>query len=235
MNKNSSNAMSPSVVIKPGVYGSAEIQYNVERDCYLLTCNGLQWMATDKDLKHSIDTLHSQYDLAYGDVLLTGLGFGILAIALAEKEEVNSVTVLEISNDVIDAFTSTNKLNDKIKIIQADASTYVSSKKYDCLLPDHYELQTIKWKIADMNRLAEAVPHDVFWPWSVEEIFLHRKYPQEKIEYPVEKFFTDNSSSIFLNWKAFIAENFNGHPTLLNISEDKLMEYLGKYAKYHYR
>lgn len=235
MTKNSSKLMSPSVVIKPGVYGSAEIQYAPDRDRYLLTCNGLQWMVTDGELKHSIDTLHSQYDLAYGDVLLTGLGFGILAIALAEKEEVNSVTVLEISNDVIAAFTSSNELSSKIKITQADASTYVSSKKYDCLLPDHYELQTVDWKIADMNRLAEAVPHDVFWPWSVEEIFLSRKYPQEKIEYPVEKFFTDNSSKVFLDWKAFIEENFNSHPTLFNISEDKLIEYLEKYAKYHYR
>jgi hypothetical protein len=69
----------------------------------------------------------------------------------------------------------------------------------------------------------------------VEEIFLRRKYPQEKIQYPVKKFFADNASSVLLDWKAFIAENFNSHPTLFNISESKLIEYLEKHAKYCYR
>lgn len=32
---------------------------------------------------------------AHGDVLLAGLGIGMLALACAQKENVNSVTVLE--------------------------------------------------------------------------------------------------------------------------------------------
>lgn len=218
----------------PGKYGNAEIEYAAELDRFSLTSNGVLWMETESNCHHTRNTMFSQYDVAYGDVLVTGLGFGILTTALAEKDEVSSVTVLELSEDVIGAFIQNNQVSDKVKIIQADATTFTSDIKYDCLLPDHYELQTFKWRIKDMNRLAEAVPHDVFWPWSVEEIFLKKKYPRYAVKCSSDEVLQKYAKSIPTEWKQFIKNEFNSHPTLLNIEEEKLFDYLKKHAIYYY-
>ena len=126
----------PNIV--PGVYGDVEITKNDAEGTYTLYHNQVRWMVTDLNFKEPADLFYSQYDLAYGNVLLTGLGFGIMATALAQKEEVSSVTVLEISADVIDAFVKNNPNNPKINIILANASEYETDVTYDCLLPDHY-------------------------------------------------------------------------------------------------
>jgi hypothetical protein len=169
------NAEMPKIV--PGFLGNIEIRYVEDSNHYFLYVDGAQWMVTSSDFSHSKDTLHSQFDLAYGDVLITGLGFGILAKALAQKEEVKSVTVIEVSSDVIGQYISTNGLDEKLLIINEDASSYSSNKKYDCLLPDHYETQDIDWRLSDMDALAKRINHDVFWPWSIEEIFIRKCYP----------------------------------------------------------
>lgn len=221
-------------VIVPGIYGNAEIEYLPELRRYTLTCNGVSWMETDQDFMHTRETMYAQYDLAYGDVLVTGLGFGILATAIASKEEVTSVTVLELSEDVIRAFVENNQVSDKLKIIQADATKYISDTQYDCLLPDHYELQNYKWRVKDMNRLAEAIPHKDFWPWSIEEIFLKNSYPRYEVECSSEELFEKYGEEIPAKWREFIQTTFNGHQTLMSIDDVKLIGYLKRAAKYYY-
>ena len=226
------DAKTPNIV--PGVYGNAEIEYIPELDRYTLTCNGVSWMETDKNCMHTRNTMFAQYDLAYGDVLVTGLGFGILTTAIAEKDEVTSITVLELSEDVISAFITNNQVSDKVKIVQADATTFTSETKYDCLLPDHYELQSYKWRVKDMNRLAGNIKHDVFWPWSIEEIFLKERFPRYSVKCSSSELFEKYADRIYPEWQDFIKKSFNSHPTLLNIKSSKLVSYLQKHAIYYY-
>jgi hypothetical protein len=218
------NAEMPKIV--PGSRGNIEIRYIEDSNHYFLYVNGAQWMVTSSDFSHSKDTLHSQFDLAYGDVLITGLGFGILAKALVQKEEVKSITVIEVSSDVIDQYISTNGLDEKLIIINEDASSYSSNRKYDCLLPDHYETQDNDWKLSDMDALAKRINHDVFWPWSIEEIFLRKCYSTHQQESLPEDFYKE--------WLSFCQQYLSSHPTLVGITEEKLGEYLGKYKKYPY-
>jgi hypothetical protein len=220
-------------VIVPGAYANCTIEYDERAEKYTLSHKGVQWMEADKDFLHSKDTLYSQYDLAYGNVLTTGSGFGILAKALSEKPEVASVTVVEIEQDVIDAFFLNNALNSKVKIIQGDASKYESDVKYDCLLPDHYELQSIDWIIEDMNSIAKRIEHNVFWPWPIEELFLEKTYPRDGAP-SLDSILAENPTVLHKKWKTFVEEHFNNNKYLLGIEESSLILYLEKHAKHYY-
>lgn len=228
--------------IVPGTYGEVDILLIQNDTSYLLEKQGIPWMCTDIDYLYAKDTSHSQYDLAYGNVLVTGLGFGILTKALSEKPEVTSVTVVEIEQDVIDAFLLNNTLNSKVSIVQGDATKYTSDLKYDCLLPDHYESQSMSWRIKDMNDIAKRIKHDVFWPWSIEEMFLEHTYPRyqyttsEKNEsiYSLDSLVEEDPDILHSKWSAFIGKNFGGNQSLLTLSPDKLATYLEKFAKYYY-
>ena len=87
--------------------------------------NGNEWMTlTPVDL----DTCDEAINQARGKVVTFGLGLGYYAYMSSEKEEVESVTVVELSDDVIRLFKThilpqmPNK--DKIKIVNCDAFEY---------------------------------------------------------------------------------------------------------------
>ena len=71
------------------------------------------------DTPAETNSLKILYDMAQGDVLINGLGLGIAPYALSQKPEVNSITVIEISPDVIKLITP--HLNKKVNVILADA------------------------------------------------------------------------------------------------------------------
>ena len=87
--------------------------------------NGNEWMTlTPID----VDTCEEAISAAYGKVVTFGLGLGYYAYMASEKEEVESVTVVELSEEVIDLFTRhilpQMKNKHKIKIIHSDAFEY---------------------------------------------------------------------------------------------------------------
>lgn len=86
---------------------------------------GNEWMTlTPVDL----DTCEEAIEAAHGKVVTFGLGLGYYAYMVSEKEEVDSVTVVEMSEDVIRLF-KTHILpqmpnRHKIKIVNCDAFEY---------------------------------------------------------------------------------------------------------------
>ncbi len=164
----------PKVVVKEISYKDIDISLSPHRPrTYNLFNKGIQWMAYDQYTNKQIKELYSSYDLAYGDVIVSGLGFGILACWLASKPEVTSVTVLEMSQSVYDIFLMNNKLPDKVKVIITDASEYKTDRKFDCLFLDHYEGNTIEWVFKDMQKIVNNLPnHKIFWFWSLEEKYV---------------------------------------------------------------
>ena len=86
---------------------------------------GNEWMTlTPVDL----DTCEEAIEAARGNVVTFGLGLGYYAYMASEKEEVDSVTVVELSKDVINLF-KTHILPQmpnahKIKIVNSDAFEY---------------------------------------------------------------------------------------------------------------
>ena len=73
---------------------------------------------------------------AHGDVLIGGLGIGMIIMAIQDNESVKSITVVEKNPDVIAAVKDQLPLNDKVRIIEGDVYTYVPERKYDCVYMD---------------------------------------------------------------------------------------------------
>jgi len=76
-----------------------------------------QWMS---DTWLERDTNYDILRKARGDVLLLGLGIGMLAVACCRKDEVTSVTVVEIEPQVI-RLVEPHIRHPKLRIIQGDA------------------------------------------------------------------------------------------------------------------
>ncbi len=107
---------------------------------YVITENNLVWMSITP---YEINTMKKSIDDAKGKVLTFGLGLGYYAFMASQKEEVESVTIIENSSSVISLFKEhilphfPNK--DKIHIIKGDAFIYMkSADEYDSVFVDIY-------------------------------------------------------------------------------------------------
>lgn len=79
---------------------------------------------------------------AHGDVLIGGLGIGLIVLAIQDKPEVNSITILEYNQDVIDLVATQLPLNNKVKIVNADVFIWKPDKgiRYDTIYMDIWPL-----------------------------------------------------------------------------------------------
>lgn len=104
---------------------------------------------TYMQLKHKGEIVMSDTDMekrtnkeflrnAHGDVLIGGLGIGMIVLAVQDEPEVNSITILEKNQEVIDLVGSQLPLNDKVKIIHSDVFEWKpeKGKKYNCIYMD---------------------------------------------------------------------------------------------------
>lgn len=82
-------------------------------------------------------------NIAEGRVLIAGLGIGMVPAALAQKEEVSHITIIELDQEIINLVEPLIRKyvenNEKIEIIQADANTFpetYNGPKFDYLWLD---------------------------------------------------------------------------------------------------
>jgi len=73
---------------------------------------------------------------AHGDVLIAGLGIGLIVLPIMNKNSVTSVDIVERHKEVIDLIGSQLPFNDKVKIINEDIARFISSKKYTTIYLD---------------------------------------------------------------------------------------------------
>lgn len=91
---------------------------------------------------------------ATGNVLVNGLGLGVLLKALLNKPDVTKITVIEKSADVIKLVAKTYLQDSRVTIINADAFEYVPPKnqKYDAVWHDIWD--DICWdNLSEMTKL----------------------------------------------------------------------------------
>lgn len=94
--------------------------------------NGVEWMTL---LPNEINSQKRYIDEAFGKVLTYGLGLGYYVFHVAKKPEVESVTVVDLSKNVIELFEKNiltkfpKYIQDKIKLVNADAFAYQKSLK----------------------------------------------------------------------------------------------------------
>ena len=154
--------------------------------------DGNEWMTlTPVD----IDTCDEAIEAANGKVLTYGLGLGYFAYMASEKASVDSVTVVELSEEVIELFKKhiLPKMpnRDKIKIVHSDAVKYaeevMADEEFDMVFVD-------TWRDASdgtpmyksMKAYEEKNPNTVFYYWV--ENFLRSHYRAELYEDIIKKY-----------------------------------------------
>ena len=103
--------------------------------------NGVEWMSVKPN---EVETMKAPIQRSHGSVLTLGLGMGYFAFHASQKEDVESVTVIEREPDVIALFKEhilpQFPHKEKIKILQADAFAYVekelSKERFDYIFAD---------------------------------------------------------------------------------------------------
>ncbi len=153
--------------------------FNAPFSFFSVAENGNEWMTlTPVD----IDTCQEAIDAAHGRVITFGLGLGYYAYMVAEKAEVESVTVVEKSHEVIEAFRSGLLPHfphaEKITIVEADAFEYA-----EAIMPhEHFDLAFVDtWRDAGdglpmylrMKPLEKLNPNTKFLYW-IENFLLSR-------------------------------------------------------------
>lgn len=81
---------------------------------------------------------------ANGDVLIAGLGLGMVLLAIQAKAEVNSVTVVEIHQEIIDLVVPQLPLDGKVNVICGDIFEWYppTGVKYDTIWFDIWDAIT---------------------------------------------------------------------------------------------
>lgn len=99
----------------------------------ILKINGVIMMSeTPMEHRTNSDFIHH----AYGDVLIGGLGIGMIIMAIQDDPKINSITVIENNQDLIDIISTQIPFNEKVTIIQEDVFKWKPNTKYDCIYMD---------------------------------------------------------------------------------------------------
>jgi len=141
---------------------------------------GNEWMTlTPVDL----DTCDEAINAAHGRVITFGLGLGYYAYMCSEKPEVESVTVVERSADVIRLFKKhilpqfPNK--DKIKIIESDAFEYAEhvmpDKGYDLAFVDTWRDASDGTPMYERMKPLERLSPDTRFMYWIENFLISRQ------------------------------------------------------------
>jgi len=77
-------------------------------------------------------------DNAFGDVLIGGLGIGLIIKAIEDNANITSITVIEKHQRVIDLIVPQSNFNNKVTVIQGDIHTYIPTKQYDTIWLDDW-------------------------------------------------------------------------------------------------
>lgn len=112
-----------------------------------------------------------------GNILINGLGLGVVVSSLLQKKEVISITVIEISKDVIKLVASIYDKDPRVKIINADAFSWIPPKvKYDYVWHDIWD-NICSDNISEMITLHHKFGKRCFWQrsWCKELCSLLRK------------------------------------------------------------
>ena len=152
--------------------------------------NGEGVMMSDTPMERN--TNRSFIHKANGDVLIFGLGLGLIILPLLKKENVRSITVVELYQDLIDLVLPILKQHDvdgKLTVLQGDCfeiHNYIDKKtKFDCIYGDicisistdnYEEMKTLtkNWK----NRINRSNPDSFIDHWMKD--YLRKEIAKDK-------------------------------------------------------
>jgi len=146
---------------------------------YKLTYKGLTVMSnTPSEIRDHIDFIRR----ATGNVLINGLGLGMCVAAILDTQRVETVIVIEKSQDVIDLVGAHIK-DDRVRIIHADALEYKPrfAFRFDAVWHDIWST-ICSDNVPEMIKLHRKYGRHTNWQgsWARKECeLLHRREQQE--------------------------------------------------------
>ncbi len=128
-----------------------------------------------------IYSMKEQMEQAFGNVLVLGLGLGYYPFIISLKDSVKSITIIEIEPEIINLFNQYIfpyfPCKDKIKIIKADAISYLKTVKptdFDFAFCDIWESQVdgaVHYK--NIKPFEKLLPNTKFTYWIEDQIKYH--------------------------------------------------------------
>lgn len=73
---------------------------------------------------------------ANGNVLIAGLGIGMIVLAIQDKPEVEKITIVELEQDVINLILPSLPINEKVNVICSDIHDFETDEKFDVVYCD---------------------------------------------------------------------------------------------------
>lgn len=168
--------------LRAAISSSSRGRYTPAGTYKALKCNNKTIMSNTPD---EIRDFRYFIHKATGKVLVNGLGLGVILKALVDKPDIEHVTVIEISQDVINLVGPTFKDNPKVTIIHADAFTYKPPKgvRYNAVWNDIWDDICID-NLESMSKLHRKYGKktDFQDSWG-RDICLMRKRKEKRFEY----------------------------------------------------
>jgi len=131
------------------------------------------WLKHNLDYLFSVMEVYSHYALAEGNVICTGLGFGLRENWLLSNNKVKKILCIENCKELIEYHHKHNPmLMEKIKIINEDVEKYVG--ECDTLLLDHYEEVEDDFILDTVEKVAKNIKHKKLWFWRIEHMLRNR-------------------------------------------------------------
>ena len=118
---------------------------------------------------------------AHGSVLIGGLGLGMVLKCLLEKPDVEKVTVVELSPDVIKLVSPAYSNDPRVKIVNADVFEYVPDERYNCAWFDIWDFISGS-EYPEMKRLHRKYGRYVEWADSWLRAQSRKLYTTNKYE-----------------------------------------------------
>lgn len=132
-----------------------------EQDYLVLKEGRHRWMCTQPT---EVDTHREAARQCFGNVLIGGLGLGIIVKLLQENPKVTNIDVVEISQEVIELVwpyldTPNDCINDEIRNYMRTTKV-----KYDCIYLDTWRDEHVQYELSvlPLRILAEKITLNVF-------------------------------------------------------------------------
>jgi hypothetical protein len=118
-------------IIPPGEYVSLRRRATPEEraDLYEDGSKFNGWVPIMSDTPSEVHGHDDAFERAHGNVLITGLGLGVVVSALLAKPEVDHITVVEIDRDVIALTGPYYRDNPRVRIVNDDALAFARKNR----------------------------------------------------------------------------------------------------------
>ncbi len=109
---------------------------------------------------------------AHGNILIGGLGMGYFLKMIKEKPDVETITVIEKNQEIIDCYLSCFSITPNIELLCGDIFTFKSDRLFDFVYIDIWPEFVIEKIESDMLEISNNIRAKLYSFWGIE-LYLH--------------------------------------------------------------